>query len=155
MPSPFVLDASVLVEFLVPGRWGRSADRFVGALAWPTPIELFAPDLIFLEVGNALRKLALRKALSDRRAGRLVPRVPELAIATVSSTALLSPAWSLRRHMTMYDASYAALARSLDCPLVTTDRRLVSACAKAGVRAYHADEPELGRLLDALESAGR
>jgi predicted nucleic acid-binding protein len=154
VPAPFVVDASVVVEFVAPGRWGEAADRFIGGLAWPAPLELFAPDLIFLEVGNALRKLTLRKALSDRTAGRLVARVPELAIATVATVALLEPAWSLRKHMTMYDAGYAALALGLGCSLVTTDRALVRACSSAGVQAFAVDDPALGRILDVLHAAG-
>lgn len=155
MPGTFVVDASVLVEFLAPGRWGRAADRFMSGLAWRTPLELFAPDLIFFEAGNALRKLSLGGLLSDRRAGRLVERLPELAIATVASAPLLGPAWSFRKQMTMYDAGYAALARALECPLVTTDHRFARACTSFGVRAFRMDDSELGRTLDALEAAGR
>jgi len=155
VPATFVVDASVVVEFLAPGRWARPADRFVGALGWRTPLELFAPDLIFLEVGNALRKLSLAKVISDRRAGRLVSRAAELAIATVAATALLGPAWSLRKHMTIHDASYAALARALDCPLVTTDAGFARACVSTGVRAFRLDDPHLEAILDVLETGGR
>lgn len=155
MPAVFVVDASVVVEFLVPGPWGEAADRFVGGLAWPTPLQLFAPDLVFPEVGNALRKLTLRKALSDQTAGRLIARLPEIAIATIASAAILEGAWALRRHMTIYDASYAGLARALGCPLVTTDRRMVRACADARVDRFLVHDPELGRILDALEAASR
>jgi predicted nucleic acid-binding protein len=127
----------------------------MGGLAWPSPLDLFAPDLIFLEVANALRKLSLAKLLSDRRAGRLIDRLPELAIATVASAPLLRPAWALRGRMTMYDASYAGLARVLDRPLVTTDEPLARACASFGVKAFRVDDPELADRLDALEAAGR
>lgn len=58
MSSSFVVDASVVVEFLAPGRLGSAADRFITGLAWPEPVELFAPDLMLLEVANTLRKLA-------------------------------------------------------------------------------------------------
>jgi predicted nucleic acid-binding protein len=153
VPAAFVVDASVLVEFLVPGPWAQAADRFMGGLAWSTPLELFAPDLIFLEVGNALRKLAIRKALSERVAGKLVARLPGLAIATIGASALLEPAWSLWRHMTIYDASYAALARTLRRPVVTTDHRMVKACTAARVPAFRVDDPDLNGILDALEAA--
>ncbi len=149
------MDASVLVEFLAPGRWGQPADRFMSGLVWHTPLDLFAPDLIFLEVGNALRKLSLARLLSDRRAGRLLERLPELAIATVAPAPLLGLAWSFRKRMTMFDASYAALARSLDCPLVTTDGRFATACVSFGLRAFRVDDLELARTLDAMEAADR
>lgn len=34
--------------------------------------------------------------------------------------------WDLRHRLSIYDASYAALARQLDVPLVTTDPRLAA-----------------------------
>jgi predicted nucleic acid-binding protein len=149
-----VVDASVVLEFIVPGRWAGGADRFLGGLAWPTPLALFAPDLVHLEVGNALRKLVIRGNVSDRTAGRLIRSVPELAIVTVESAVLLESAWKLRRQMTIYDASYAALARLLGRPLVTTDRRLVAACTTSGIRAHGVEDPELSHMLDVLEAAG-
>jgi predicted nucleic acid-binding protein len=147
----FVVDASVVVEFLAPGRFGPEADRIVGGLAWDEPLELFAPDLLLLEAANVFRRLADAKALTHAAADRAVARLPQLAITMVASGALLEEAWSLRRRMTVYDGAYAGLSRSFERPLVTTDRRLVRACAAAGVDAYMADQPELARLLDSLE----
>ncbi len=40
---------------------------------------------------------------------------------------LAEAAWALRGSITFYDALYAALAATLDLPLWTTNRRLVSA----------------------------
>jgi predicted nucleic acid-binding protein len=84
-------------------------------------------------------------------AGRLVARLPDLAIATVGSAVLLSGAWALRQNMTMYDASYAALARELSCPLVTSDAKLARACRASEVRAFELDDPELDAILTMFE----
>ena len=151
MAAGFVVDASVVVEFLAPGRHGDAADRFIGGLAWDEPLELFAPDLLLLEAANVFRRLADAKALSHAAADRAVGRLPQLAITMVASGALLEEAWSLRRRMTVYDGAYAGLSRSLDRPLVTTDRRLVRACATAAIEAFTVDQPELARLLDSME----
>lgn len=151
MAAGFVVDASVVVEFLAPGRYGEPADRIIGALAWPEPLELFAPDLLLLETANALRRLATANRLSSAAADRAVSHLPKLAIATVASGALLEAAWSLRDVMTVYDGAYAGLARALDRPLVTCDRKLVRACAAEGIEAFVVDQPELAALLDALE----
>lgn len=40
---------------------------------------------------------------------------------------LVTSVWSLRDNVTAYDACYVALARRLDCPLVTLDARLARA----------------------------
>ena len=148
----FVVDASVVVEFLAPGRHGAAADRLVGGLAWDEPLELYAPDLLLLEVANALRRLADAKALQQSSADRAVARLPQLAITMIATGALLEEAWSLRKAMTVYDGAYAGLARSLDRPLVTADHRLARACRAAAIEAYSVDQPELARLLDALEA---
>jgi predicted nucleic acid-binding protein len=148
--AAFVVDASVVVEFLAPGKHGAAADRFIGGLAWDEPLELFAPDLILLEVANALRRLTDAKALSPAAADRAVHRLPQLAIAMVATGALLEEAWSLRRRMTIYDGAYAGLARALDRPLVTADKRLARACGTARIEAFMVDQPELVTVLDAL-----
>jgi len=151
--ASFVIDASVVVEFLAPGRHGDAADRILGGLAWPTPLELIAPDLLLLEVAEAMRKLALRKAISVAAADRSVSSLSQLAIGTIASGALLVEAWTLRDHMTLYDASYAALARALERPLVTVDRKLLRACSDVEIEAFAADDAGLSRILTALEQA--
>jgi predicted nucleic acid-binding protein len=151
VPAGFVVDASVVVEFLAPGRYGPPADRLIGALAWRDPIELFAPDLLLLEVANAMRGLTLAKAISERAAERSIERLPKLAIALVSSGVLLEAAWSLRKRMTVYDGAYAALARAFGRPLVTADAKLVRACRAAGIEALRVDQPELTTILESLE----
>jgi len=40
---------------------------------------------------------------------------------------LADQAWSLRANITFPDACYVALAQALDCPLLTTDMKLVNA----------------------------
>jgi len=147
----FVIDASVVVEFLAPGP-SSAADRLIKGLSWDDPIELFAPDLLLLEAANALRRLAGAKALSQTAADRAVGRLPQIAITMIASGVLLEEAWSLRRQMTVYDGAYAGLARSLERPLVTLDRRLVRACRSAEIEAFGLDQPELASILDALEN---
>ena len=151
MAAGFVVDASVVVEFFAPGRHGASADRLIGGLAWREPIELFAPDLLLLEVANAMRGLALARAVSDAAAERTIERLPKLAVALVASGVLLEAAWSLRKRMTVYDGAYAGLARALGRPLVSTDAKLVRACGSAGIEAFRVDQKELVTLLDNLE----
>ncbi len=123
----------------------------MGGLAWPEPMELYAPDLLLLEVANTLRRLTTAGHLPQSVAGRLVAQLPELAIATVGSAVLLSGAWALRQNMTVYDASYAALARELSCPLITSDAKLARACRSADIRAFVIDDPELDAILTMFE----
>lgn len=155
MAATFVVDASVVVEFLAPGEAGDAADRFIGGLGWPEPLALVAPDLLFLEAASAIERLARHRQLSPRGADRAVARLSQLPIGCVSSAALLEEAWRLRKNASISDASYLALARGLEVPLVTADRRLARAARGARVRAWTVDDRELATLLSSLEASLR
>ena len=148
MPREIVVDASVLVEFLVPGRLEAEADSLLDALAWTEPLVLLAPDLVLLEAAKALRGAALRKEVSPKDADRAARRLGQLPIATVPSGALLEDAWRRRGQMTVYDAAYVALALGLRLPFVTEDHRLARAARRAGADAYELDSPALARFLE-------
>ena len=151
MAAGLVVDASVVVEFLAPGRHGEAADRLMGGLAWRDPLRLFAPDLIFLEAANALKKLALRRVLAEEAADRAVDRLLQLSLVTAGPLNLVAGAWGLRARFSIYDAVYVQLALASGLPLVTTDRRLARAAALTGATAWPVDHPELTRFLTILE----
>lgn len=44
--------------------------------------------------------------------------------------------WAIRQNVTAYDASYVALAESLDLPLITRDRRLAHSSGHAARIEY-------------------
>lgn len=124
--SVVVIDASVVVEFLVELNHTAHADLLFGELAdLDSTLQLWAPDLLFPESASALRKLALLKAISPRAATTAVDRLGRLPIATTGTAGLLSDAWKMRNNVTIYDACYLALAERLDAPFVTADERLV------------------------------
>lgn len=154
MPAAFVLDASVVVEFLAAGEHTEAADLLVGGLAWSDPLHLLAPDLLFLEAASALDRMARRRQISAREADQAVDKLPRLAIGSVPSSSLLEEAWPLRANISVYDAAYVALAMGLDLPLVSTDRKLVRAASGAGARCWALDDPELERILGTLRGSG-
>lgn len=149
MGGTFVVDASVVVDFLAPPR-SDDADRVLKGLGWADPLTLMAPDLIFLEAANALRKLAGRRVITGPAADRAVGALDRLPLAAIPCTSIMASAWSLRGSVTIYDAAYLVLARDLGVPYVTADKRAATAGSKAGVRAWHVSDPELGRLLESL-----
>ena len=50
-----------------------------------------------------------------------------LALTRYPAVGLLTRIWALRDNLSAYDATYVALAESLDCALVTADGRLSNA----------------------------
>ena len=84
-----------------------------------------APHLIDAEIGNALRSMVLRADVSEEAADR-ARRLAERAIHRRHrhDGPLSELAWKMRHDVTFYDGLYVALARALDCPLVTADHRL-------------------------------
>jgi predicted nucleic acid-binding protein len=116
-----VVDASALVDFLLTGSpVARSA------LADTDP---FAPELIDAEVLNAVTRLARGGSMTEERAELAIRRLARASIERVPIAPLLLEAWALRHNVGSYDALYVALARRLECPLITADRRLASAPA--------------------------
>jgi predicted nucleic acid-binding protein len=56
-----------------------------------------------------------------------IARLAESDISRVPTRLLLRDMWSMRANLSAYDACYVALARALDCPLLTTDEPLTRA----------------------------
>ena len=117
-----VVDASVIVTALADdGHGGDLArTRLRGE-------RLTAPHLIDLEVTSAWRRLAATGALDDRRVRLALADLRALRLDRVAHGPLLERCWELRSNLTMYDASYVALAETLGTTLLTADGRLAAA----------------------------
>ena len=90
--------------------------------------SLHAPSLLDYEVVSALRGLTRGGHLGIPRAQDAFTDFDALPITRWSSApALRRRAFSLRDHLSAYDAAYIALAEALQCPLLTRDTRLARA----------------------------
>lgn len=118
-----VVDASALVAAVVDdGPRGDQARTLLRGR------RRAAPFLIDAEVGSALRSMVLRGDLDGTVADsarllaeRLIHRRHPL------HGAVAARAWQLRHSLGFYDALYVALAESLDCELITADKRIARA----------------------------
>jgi predicted nucleic acid-binding protein len=117
-PSRIAIDASALVELLLQTPAGRRIARVVAGA------QLIAPDIVNPEVMQSLRGLERAGKLSSERAATAISRLAHSPIRRVPTTGLIDDAWSLRFNLSAYDACYVALARVLDCPLLSTDAPL-------------------------------
>lgn len=114
-PSRLAIDASALVELLLRTGVGQRVERLVRGA------QVVAPDVINPEVLQSLRRLERAGELAGERASTAASRLALSPIVRVPTTGILVGAWSLRFNLSAYDACYVALARALDCPLLTID----------------------------------
>jgi predicted nucleic acid-binding protein len=117
-PSQITIDASAFVELLLRTPTGLAIARIVAGA------DLVAPDVINPEVMQSLRGLERGGKLTGERATKAISRLTHSDLTRVPSVGLLEDAWTLRANVSAYDACYVALARALDCPLLTTDAPL-------------------------------
>lgn len=117
-----VIDASVLAVALVDdGPDGDTArERLRGE-------ALAAPSLIDLEVVSVWRGLARGGHLDTRRADLALDDLRAIPIQRVDHIPLIQRCWELRDNLTIYDATYVALAEALGATLLTGDQRLARA----------------------------
>ena len=122
MSTRVVCDASALVALLLDGgpdgQWVTEALR--GA-------DLLAPSLVGFEVANIIRRHELAGLVSPDQAAQAHADLLDLAIEHWPYEVLAPRAWRHRRNLSIYDASYVALAELVDATLVTLDRRIVRA----------------------------
>lgn len=113
--SQIAIDASAFVELLLRTPVGVAMAGIVAGA------ELVAPDVINPETMQTLRGLERGGKLSGERARKAVDRLTSSDLTRVPTVGLVRDAWTLRANVSAYDACYVALARVLDCPLLTKD----------------------------------
>jgi len=137
MPAErFILDASVAVEWYLPG--GGPRGRYAkGILERISAGELVpaVPDLWHYEIGSVLiaAKRDKRISAAKLRASQLTLRglQPETLALEIDAAALIEI--SQRYHLQGYDAVYFELARRLRVPIASIDDGIRTACDVFGV----------------------
>jgi predicted nucleic acid-binding protein len=117
-----VVDASVLATAL--GDDGPDGDRARARLRGE---RLNAPELVDLEVASVLRRQVRGGEVDIRRAALALADLAAMPLRRAPHRLLLARCWELRDNLTIYDASYVALAEALDVTLLTGDGRLARA----------------------------
>lgn len=85
------------------------------------------PHLLPVETANTLRRLEPAGRISGDLAALAHDDLTDLGVDLVGCEALAPRCWELRRNLTVYDASYVALAELLGSPLATMDQAMSSA----------------------------
>ncbi|MGA8183062.1 MAG: type II toxin-antitoxin system VapC family toxin [Terriglobia bacterium] len=123
------MDASAVLEVLLQTPAAtRVSSRIFGAGE-----TLHAPHLLDLEIAQVLRRYVRTGIISAKRGNEALQDLADLPLNRYPHVVLLPRVWQFRHNVTAYDAAYLALAEALDAPLVTRDRALASAGARARV----------------------
>ena len=117
-----VVDASVIAPALTNEE--ELGDRLRARLQRE---RLVAPALIDLEVASAWRGYYRAGRLSRGRAEAAFSDLAALRLERILHGPLMGRIWALRDNLTAYDASYVALAESLDTILLSGDERIARA----------------------------
>jgi predicted nucleic acid-binding protein len=99
----------------------------------PLPIELYVPDLFYVECANILWKHVQRSGHPVGKAQQDVQQLCLLRLHRTATADLASDALqiALAHAISAYDACYVALSRRLGLPLVTADDALIRKLAGA------------------------
>ncbi len=123
--SAYIVDASVVVKWFLPEPHWEAAAR----LRSKPDLDLQAPDLLLLEVANALWKQVLRGSVDAEIARQAVEALAEVPIHWRGAESLFAEAFRLgsETRRSIYDCTYLALALQTERLLVTADRRFYDA----------------------------
>jgi predicted nucleic acid-binding protein len=120
--SSFVCDASAVAALLLDsGPDGQWVTQTVDSG------EIAAPALVTYETANVIRKHELAGQISPDQSAQAHADLLDLAIELWPYDLLAARAWELRLNLSIYDATYIALAELTDLTLITLDKRLAKA----------------------------
>lgn len=129
--SQFVVDASVALKWYVPEAGSELALRLYG-------LDLSAPDLLFPEIGSALRKKMLRGELEADEAFAVLGALSRSRIEIHACGPLAEYALEISSATgaSFYDSTYLSLAAQAGSPLVTADEKLYRLIEKTTLASH-------------------
>jgi predicted nucleic acid-binding protein len=120
--SSFVCDSSAVAALLIDsgpdGQWVTQTLESG---------EIAAPALVTYETANVIRRHEIAGQISADQSAQAHADLLDLAIELWPYDLLATRAWELRLNLSIYDATYVALAEITDQTLITLDKRLAKA----------------------------
>ncbi len=131
--SRFVVDASVVVKWLVPEVHTADAERYLDSAH-----ELIGPDLMISEVANTLWKKVRLREVDSGSARSLLVALRRIPVALFPSAPLVDAAFeiAMETDRAVYDCIYIALAVAREGVFVTADQKCQRALRKGRFGKY-------------------
>jgi predicted nucleic acid-binding protein len=129
--STFVVDASVVAKWFF-----KEHDSPAAAALLEPANQLFAPELLWAELANAIWKRIRRNELPAIEAANIIESLRRIPIQYEPAGNLLPKAVDLAvaDDRSVYDCLYLATAMKHECMLVTADERFFNALANTPVK---------------------
>lgn len=118
----FVIDASYILEYLLPDEKNPKSDIFFEMHA-QGKIELFSTQLLPFEVVNFLKVARKRKRIAEIDAKKLTKSFFKLNINLEGIDFLDVLKIALKENLSVYDASYLSLAKFKKIKILTLDKK--------------------------------
>ena len=138
MRGAYVVDASVAVQPFFPDEpFAGKAMRFIELLETTDSLAAYAPEFLYIEVASVLWKRVRRGEIPEDTGRGDLQALLSLNINVVPMKELTADAFNYARALdiSVYDASYIALADLLSLPFVSCDLKLVRKAEAAGFNA--------------------
>ena len=121
----FVVDASIILAWLLPDEREEKVNRIFAAYR-QKKTHIYAPKLLIYELMNGLKSAILRKRIDWLKAKRAIEVFKQMKFDLIDQDgeeeAILKLASKL--NLSVYDASYAVLAKKLKLQLMSLDKKL-------------------------------
>lgn len=130
----YVVDASVIIEFLIIGTYTPHVSAFFDTIAETDRIII--PEFCLLECTNVIWKQVRFSGVTLDIAHNLLSVLQAMKLNRVPTKRLLPRCLSIaiKHQLAAYDSTYIALASHYTLPLVTLDRPQLRAAQAEGVR---------------------
>jgi predicted nucleic acid-binding protein len=128
-----VVDASVCLKWFVSEVYEKYALRLLTGSG-----ELYAPDLIYAEIGNVLWKKWKRGEIETEDIYALIGDFKAANLIIYGADRLMNMAWDIaeRYGRSFYDSLYLALAVKQECRVVTADHKLFNALKTTSLKKH-------------------
>jgi predicted nucleic acid-binding protein len=126
--AAYVVDTSVVMKILLKEEDTPYA-RGLMRSGLVSDNELIVPDFCLLECANVIWKHVRLFGIPADTGRRLISELMGFPLEIMLSADFIADAYQigLAHNLAVYDSIYIALARSLDCPLITVDARQAAA----------------------------
>lgn len=134
-----VIDASVAIKWFVKHEEGKLQASYLLKKFKSEELEFIVPDLLFYEVANAFKSFISAKRITFVIGKRYIKKLIGLNLITINYSELIDLALnlSIKFNITIYDASYLALAKLQNLPFYTADQKLLNKISPSFKNAHY------------------